>query len=738
MKDGKIEIELMSDLCSGSGYAFSGTIDNDVCFDDAGLPYIPARRLKGVLREDASMLETLGITQETVDNLFGRSRQADRTGLILGNAYLDRYQTLRNSIVEMREDPEIKPFLSSQRILDQFTSVRAQTRLEDGTADENTLRFIRVVRQYSIISEDEPLRFYARVSYPDEYEEALSVIVRAARNIGMNRNRGLGSVRMKLIPDKEPRHHLSVKIPAHAGQIQVFFRNTEPLMICEENNLASENYIPGKAVRGAFASAYLRDPEHSAEDQAFKDLFLNGKTCYSPLYISDGKHLFYPAPAFINKMKKSGKYVNSIRLSEADEGHDPDYDPRNGNQPKKLKGKYLNISADGAITERTAENRIIYHHSAQDPDNPILYAQKVIASGQIFAGTITFPEERRGVIEQLLNTGIFYFGKSKTAQYGKCELLKVDAVPAAEDTIHVNSGDVLLVALSSPGIFMNDRDYTVKFDEVYRLIAEDLNIQDVTDPLDSCSLKIEEGPEYPSDLPENSQLFSMLSTTTVKGFSGVWNLRRPPVPAIAAGSTFVYRFRNSADVVMKSIGTRRAEGCGLVNGYLLSELPYRLESGIRMDVKAEYQAGSGAVDYDAEEILVHILSEELYKQVLAWDLEQVDKQFGMSASTIGRITLMLKESGADFRKFGKAVDGITRRSEKNEIENVLRKLFTGKADRNFLDVRTMLGKSEEINRVWRILADAAGESRAEEIVTGWWSRLLMAILVEKKYMKKFA
>ena len=52
----RLIITLKSDLCVGSGYSYAGIIDSDICYDALGLPYIPARRLKGCLREAAELI----------------------------------------------------------------------------------------------------------------------------------------------------------------------------------------------------------------------------------------------------------------------------------------------------------------------------------------------------------------------------------------------------------------------------------------------------------------------------------------------------------------------------------------------------------------------------------------------------------------------------------------------------------------------------------------------------------
>jgi len=40
---GSIEIKLMSDLCAGNGESSGYGIDTDICADNFGFPFIPAR-----------------------------------------------------------------------------------------------------------------------------------------------------------------------------------------------------------------------------------------------------------------------------------------------------------------------------------------------------------------------------------------------------------------------------------------------------------------------------------------------------------------------------------------------------------------------------------------------------------------------------------------------------------------------------------------------------------------------
>ena len=56
----KITIELLSDICIGSGESYNSVIDTDVTYDDYGLPYIPAKRIKGCIREAGLELKDFG------------------------------------------------------------------------------------------------------------------------------------------------------------------------------------------------------------------------------------------------------------------------------------------------------------------------------------------------------------------------------------------------------------------------------------------------------------------------------------------------------------------------------------------------------------------------------------------------------------------------------------------------------------------------------------------------------
>jgi CRISPR/Cas system CMR subunit Cmr4 (Cas7 group RAMP superfamily) len=74
------KIGLQSDTLVGSAGGHGSLIDSEVVFDEYGIPYIPGKRIKGLLRD--SLMEVVamlsqngksGIDRETVKIIFGKA-----------------------------------------------------------------------------------------------------------------------------------------------------------------------------------------------------------------------------------------------------------------------------------------------------------------------------------------------------------------------------------------------------------------------------------------------------------------------------------------------------------------------------------------------------------------------------------------------------------------------------------------------------------------------------------------
>ena len=791
-KQGEIHITLYSDLCSGNGYSYYGTIDSEAEHDDFGLPFIPARRLKGCLRECAELLRDSGLWGKSTDilnYLFGVSGDDSTKGIRIENAYISGYEQIEVGLKLLQENKEIKKYISPDEVLDLFSDVKAQTRMENGVADDNSLRFTRIIHQFSPFNKENRLEFIAKVEYLEGQEDKLKQICKALRHIGMNRNRGLGCVKCEFKEEDEAANikdenliaenetdNVKCKIQIAKDMvinensdqklnITIFFENLGPMIISGDDKNTTLSYIPGKAVLGALAGTYLSEAGHTADDEEFVRLFLNGDTIYSDFNISDRVHIFDPAPSFLNKMKKSKKYVNSLRYSEkqvsANKDYDTDnkdYDPANGNQPKKLKGKYiyLEINKDNRkVLEYEPKQRVIYHH--RRGNDALLYSQTALKEGQIFGGNIICNSKDYKLLLGLLKNTNFSFGKSKTAQYGKCRIIEglVDELFKKDTKFQVKKDEVVYVSLASKGIFLDECGYTQESKKVYQIIGEQLGLLNKEADISEKIGEIQgEEKEYP---------FCSIQSAMIYGYSGVWNLRKPPIAGIESGSTFIYRAAEEKDIDKYYVGERNLEGFGKVSLYREDLLPYELNIEVKNSNTENNDTKTENIDDTLKsEGVKEILKQSLYKVLYQNMLERILTEMAndsfklrMSPSTIGRVNLMVKETlpknekeaNDKYKDFVKRVASIKRDTEREEALKIVGRFLgsiPSKENKDAdLDIKKMIGESldqdsnSENARLYSLLCQLTDEKEVNAHISSLWGELMLELLANQKYLKKF-
>lgn len=204
-----LKLKLLSDALIGSGEGWGANIDSDMVFDEFGLPYIPARRIKGNLRESAlevvEMFEKSEInaaSSKDIDTLFGKPGQDRPAPISFSNLYLADYKSNREWMDWLiRQHPNN---FSREIVLNTFSSIRQQTSISDeGTAKENSLRTLRVLKKDHV--------FFGNVTFDPIFDlidnDQLSLLAFSAlnlRHLGTSRNRGLGSVKCCLMDEKGP------------------------------------------------------------------------------------------------------------------------------------------------------------------------------------------------------------------------------------------------------------------------------------------------------------------------------------------------------------------------------------------------------------------------------------------------------------------------------------------------------------------------------------------------------
>lgn len=633
----ELRITLKSDMCSASGDGFSLSIDTDVSYDSHGFPVIPSRRIKGCMLESAKY-----IGAQNVGEIFGVSGTS-RGSLRIGNAVPEGYASL---CAEAENSGK-----NAQQILALFTSVKASTAIEDDTAKNESLRFMRAVNHYSPFDGSEMV-FTAPVEIEEQYFDELSRICRAVRNIGYKRTRGFGAVRCELLRSEQSCvSTISGKITDDEAvyELRYSIRNESALMLPGSSSSETADYISGTSIMGFFANQYLKN--HPA-DGGFEEMFLRHGVIFSNLYITSPEGTAaYPAPAAIAKDKtqsvESGKteYANLLTADE---------DP--GRILKPLKSGYF-----AAGSEIKVQTETVYHHSTGNDST--LYTQTCICPGQVFSGTVTGKGKYLRNIAEALSGGVVTVGRSKTAQYAECSVLYAELKPQEQKQLSVSGGEKIAAVFCSDALFTDDCGvYTTDFSEV----CGQLGIKNAdTDK-------------------------SFMKYKTIMGYMSAGNYKKPHIRAIAAGSTICFTAESVCTLPEYAyFGAKNGEGFGLVRFVKADELMKLGES----------VSASGKVNAATDGRLTELLkknntTEGMRSSAIDYALSNRSALVGLSSSFVGRVLLMIRQAD-DFNDLIKRIDSVRTEAKKEKAHDIAMTAEKYKYNedwREYLETVFLLGK----------------------------------------------
>ncbi len=612
-----LQLELRSDLCVGTGKHYAAVIDLDTALDAYGIPFIPAKRLKGCMREIAEQI--LGLKQTELNALFGENGSGTPGSLRITNAKIKGYDNQLDEIKAAIQSGAV----SANDITTLFCSVRAETALENDTAKDGTLRFTRVVNRLSPLSDEAaPLTFYAEMEFDEEDLPVVTNICKGLKNIGYKRNRGLGYVHCSL-SDPEQSSVLCEKTFDDETwyRLDYLVYLTGELMLPGADANRSADFIAGTSALGAFAAKYIK----RYGEEGFNSVFLSGKARFGNLYLSDCNGTDYlPAPRFLAKIKGSD---GSIQNMIANEDADAEKDPKP--QYKPLKSGYIS-ETNGY---RQVETEIVYHNALNTAEarenNGGLYTQYCISAGQYLKGFIEADGSAMRQLYPLLADGRLSFGRSKTAQYARCELKHCEIHELQETTAVLQKDRTAAFVFESDAALMTAGRFSVALNDVLDALNAEV-----------CSAQ-------PVVCEENLSTFTSLSTRVISGYNAKWNLKKPQFPVIRAGSVVVFRAQNDQTLPASFlIGCKKNEGFGRVR--LISDAKEYLHACIDPEesVTPELKdSGSSLLQAVEKEKAATVIVETAIT-----DARTAAKRFNPSQT--GRLTLMCKESGsiADFEK----------------------------------------------------------------------------------------
>lgn len=187
------QIEFFTYWHAGSGLSGGTYADLLVTKTKKGLPFIPGKTLKGLIREGADFLHELDsemITSEFIRDIFGESPKKEDEEKDISRKEAKAFFSNAELSLELTESISET---DTRYLYDVFSSTAIN---KNGLAAKGTLRQAEVTI---------PLVLYAKAEhFPDiqGYQEQFKNCLKAVKSMGMSRSRGLGRCRFSLIENK--------------------------------------------------------------------------------------------------------------------------------------------------------------------------------------------------------------------------------------------------------------------------------------------------------------------------------------------------------------------------------------------------------------------------------------------------------------------------------------------------------------------------------------------------------
>ncbi len=177
MKDIKYQIEFHSPWHCGSGLSAGADLDALVIKDKDGLPFIPGKTLKGLIREAVENYVHFSDSnlEELIPKVFGFSNSDEMNEIQKGEAFFSNAEL----------DESDKSFILQNQLQSYlFNSISSTAINDQGIAKDHSLRRKEVTI---------PCKLYATIHFVDD--SLYQTIVKAfgmIKRMGVNRSRGLG------------------------------------------------------------------------------------------------------------------------------------------------------------------------------------------------------------------------------------------------------------------------------------------------------------------------------------------------------------------------------------------------------------------------------------------------------------------------------------------------------------------------------------------------------------------
>lgn len=420
----------------GSGQSAGADVDLLVIKDSNGMPYIPGKTIKGLLREAAEELMCWQGDNE------GKAKVDKNSNFVkvFGN-FKDDKETMRKAesfFSNATIGPAEYEAIVARRLQHYLFNSIASTAIDKGgIADNGTLRKIEVTAPCILTGKI--------INVPDDMKGLLTDAANYIKSLGSGRNRGLG--RCTFLANEESKESTkenqasSTKDDSEIMQFKVTLKSDVVLQQSSATQGSSKtlDYIPGASFMGIVASSLYTDMSdetytlfHSGKVR-FGDAnpARNGHRCFRvPLAMYHPKFQKETESCFIHHNIKDFNVLSNLQLKQCRSGYF-DFTDLTDSQSVKVNKEIALKSARDKNTRSSAKGQMFCYESLE---------KGTVLLMQVEAPT---PDLRKKITECLVGT--HRVGRSRSAQYGLIEIEKAEyKVPLC--TPNLKEGDVVIYA----------------------------------------------------------------------------------------------------------------------------------------------------------------------------------------------------------------------------------------------------------------------------------------------------
>ena len=444
MKYGLITIHFKHYWHCGSGQAGEGDVDLLPVIEPCGLPYVPARALRGRLKWAA---RDQGWSDGQMDTLFGK--EDERSLHAMGKLQVAN-ATMRDAFAEncrghYSTTKQVRPEVSAL-----FEDI-ASTALEGGVARPHSLRRVR----YAV-----PVTVMAEVSCNDEESwGAIEKLVPLLRAIGKGKHDGFGwcaalleETRQAEEPGKQGPDARPEAAPAYDLELELLDDVVLSATSATTGGHRTLDYVPGSALLGAFARVFfpaLRKPHEQepgeAERKGAQALLAARVSFGNAVPVSPGGGSTLPVPLSWHHAKgdKGDPRVTERTLAASTCNLavvDYEQSGLKGRQPVQMReGWFAPASGQVVAIPRTQTLK-----TAVDPDlgkyetakKAALFGYEAIAKGTRFVSRLEIKDLALDEhVRAAFDGKIIRLGRSKSTEFGRARCRLRPVVTSAEPKV---------------------------------------------------------------------------------------------------------------------------------------------------------------------------------------------------------------------------------------------------------------------------------------------------------------